>query len=388
MAFINEALLARIGGKELVAWHHENGTGVNAQSYRERYRKVLVEGLSGARIIYLDTNYWVRLRDAELGCGSNSATLLLQMLRAMVRSREVVCVSHFNSLLELGKQEETSLRVTARLLDELTEGISIAPMADLWTRDCGMFISAKLEIETQQMLPIWTKVGQIHQHALPEEMPGPITKAGREAVLKAMVDLFWNATFDDVFGQFSWGTKDTLNADIDPEVIARVEERKVKQQVAGQSLERVRLREFSQFVNEYLRPIFAEHLLAWNAQHGFPTGLVSVMHQLQSVVDAAVNDFTDRKLGNLLPSAAIHVDLYALYETGNPNRRLTTNDWADWNHAAAALPHCDVFMTEKHLAHQLRQELGADKQYRCTVIGTLERALAELQRLDSGNFAD
>lgn len=377
---VNEELLARLGGAELVSWHHANGTDVNANMYREHYRKVLTDGLSHARLIYLDTNYWVWLRQAELGRGSTAATRLLQTLRAMVRSREAICVSQLNSFLELGKQEETSLRVTACLLDELTEGVAIASIFDLREWDCGQYISTKLGIQMQEGLSNWTKVGQIHQHALPEKLPGPVTEAGRDVVFKSTIDALWNATFEDVFGQFSWATKHTLNADIDLEVIARVEERRKKQLAEGQSRERVRSSEFSQFLNETFRPIFTDQLRAWNIQHRFPYGLAGFMHQLQTVMDAAANDFKDQTLGELLSSAAIPVELYSLYETGNPNKRLTSNDWADWNHAAAALPHCNVFLTEHHLAHQLRQELKADVQYSCTVIGSLEDALIELHK--------
>jgi len=343
MPSVNEELLVRLGGEKLVSWHRANDADANSSVYLERYRKVLLNGLSHARLIYLDTNYWVRLRKAELG-----------------------------------KQEETSLRVTACLLDELTEGVAIAPMFDLREWDCGQYISTKLGIQMHEGLSNWTKVGQIHQHELPEKMPGPITMAGRDVVLKATIDALWNATFEDVFGQFSWETKHTLNADIDPEVIALVEKRKMKQLAKRQSREQVRLFEFSQYVNEYLRPIFTDQLRTWNIQHQFPDGLDGFMHQLQTVMDAAVNDFKSRTLGKLLPSAAIPVELYTLYETGNPKERLETNDWADWHHAAAALPHCDVLLTERQLAHQLCQELGADKQYDCAVIGTLEDAVNEL----------
>ena len=373
---MNEELITRLGRAELISWHHINGADVDANMYRERYRSVLLDGLSNAKLIYLDTNYWVELRKAELGYGSAEAKQLLQMLRAMVRAREAICVSQFNSFLELGKQEESSLRVTAGLLDELTEGVAIASMSDLLEWDCSQYISTKLEIQLQQELSIWTKVGQIHQHALPEKLPGPVTEAGRTVVLKATIDDLWNATFEDVFGQFSWATKHTLNADIDPEVIALVEKRRLKQQAEGQSRERVRLDEFSQFVNESLRPIFTDQLRAWNIQQQFPDGLRGFMCQLQTVMDVAVNDFKDRTLGKLLPSAAIPVELYTIYEAGN--HRLTTNDWTDWNHAAAALPHCDVFLTDGPLAHQLHQELKADMQYGCTVIGSIKDALKKL----------
>ncbi len=375
-----EDLLTRLGGAELISWHHANGTDIDAKIYREHYRKVLFDGLSHSRLIYLDTNYWVRLRQAELGCGSTAAESLLQILREMVRSREVICVSSFNSFLELGKQKEASLRVTARLLDELTEGIAIAPMSDLREWDCGQYISAKLGIQMQEGLFNWTKVGLIHQHALPENLPGPVTRTGRDVILKATIDAFWNASFEDVFDQFSWATKHKLNGVIDPVVIALVEERRLKQLADGQSRERVRLSEFSQFINKSLRPIFIDQLQTWNIKHRFPYGLDGFKRQLQTVMGAAVNDFKERKLGTLLPSVAIPVELYTLYETGNPKKRLTTNDWVDWEHAAAALPHCDVFLTEHHLAHQLHQELKADMQYDCVVIGSIEDALKELRR--------
>lgn len=121
VASVNEDLVHRVGGKNLVGWHHSHGRNIDAAEYLERYRRALLCGLSRTRLLYLDTNYWVRLRKAELGCGTLDAVRLLQTLRAMVRSREILCVSHFHSFLEIGKQEEASLRVTARLLDELTE---------------------------------------------------------------------------------------------------------------------------------------------------------------------------------------------------------------------------------------------------------------------------
>lgn len=380
MTSTNEELLARLGGNKLVSWHHANGTDVDHKMYREHYQKALLNGLSCTKLIYLDTNYWVWLRQAELGCGTAAAVRLLQTLRAMVRSREAICVSQLNSFLELGKQEETSLRTTACLLDELTEGISIASMFDLREWDCGQYISAKLGIQAQNGLSNWTKVGQIHQHLLPHKMPGPVTEVGREVVLKSTIDALWNATFEDVFGQFSWDTKNALKADIAPEVIARVEERRMKQLAEGKSRVQVRSNEFSQLLNETFRPIFTDQLRTWNTQHHFPDGLYGFMRQVQTIMDDAEIEFGNRSLGKFLPSAVIPTELYTLYETGNPSKQLSTNDWADWNHAAAALPHCDMFLTERHLAHQLCHELKANTQYSCTVIGSLEDAVIELHK--------
>jgi hypothetical protein len=379
MSSVNEGLVHRVGGGELVAWHKANGTHLDAAAYLERYRRVLLANLSGTRLLYLDTNYWVWLRDAELGRGLPAATRLLHILRAMVRSREAICVSQLQSFLEIGKQEEISLRATAGLLDELTEGLAISSPSDLRVCECAEFIHAKLGLQVRHDSCVWTKVGQIHKNELPTELPDSTTEASRNVILKALIDTLWNATFEDVLGQFKWQTKARLNADIEPEVLAKVEERKREQEAKGLSREKVRLSEFSQSISEQLGPVVVNLLRNWHIERGFPDELPAVSRHLQTVLNVAVNEFKTRSLGRQLPSVAIPVELYALYETAyQTNRPLTTNDWVDWNHGAAALPYCDMFFTERHLAHQLRQELRAEEQYDCEVIGSLDEALARL----------
>lgn len=378
MILANEDIFQTVGGKKLAFWHRGNGMDLDAAGYLERYRGVLLNGLSRTKLFYLDTNYWVRLRDAELGCGTPEAARLLRTLRAMVRSREILCVSHWYSFSEIGKQEEASLRVTARLLDELTEGVVIASPADLLAWECAEFIGAKLGLRLLHDLCAWTKVGQIHKHELPSQMPGPVTKADRNVILKSVIDTQWNKSFEYIFGQFEWETRSRLEASLEPEVLAQIEARKQKQAVIGLSREQTRLNEFTQAVDGELRPVFVSQLRNWHIQHKFPEGVVALLRHLQVVLDAAVSEFKTGTLGRLLPSVSIRTELYTLYEMDRKKGPLTNNDWVDWSHAAAALPYCDMFFTEKHLAHLLRTELKADQQFGCEVIGTMEEALRRL----------
>ena len=106
----------------------------------------------------------------------------------------------------------------------------------------------------------------------------------------------------------------------------------------------------------------------------------ALLRDIQTAEDLAVSSFANRSLGRLLPGLAIPTELYVLYETNTQSiSPLTTNDWFDWSHAAIALPYCNVFLTERGLAHRLRHEIKADVQYDCKVVGTLEEALAYLQ---------
>ena len=373
-----DGLLDALGGPDLIAWHHQNGAERSAAEYLGLYRSQLVRGLSGTRLIYLDTNFWVRLREAELGRGSAAAVHLLQTLRAMVRSREALCVSQIYSLLEVGKQGETSLRVSADLLDELTEGVGIASPDDLLQWECAEFIQATLQRDVAHGLCPWTKAGQLHNNALPTAMPGPVTAAQREIIQKASIDAAWNVGFGYVFEQFGWDTKTKLSFELDPDTLARVSQRKAEQRAKGLTLDQVRLEGFSDLVKHNAGPVFNRLLGRWHLDHGFPEGMATLLRDVDSVQHAAIQGFADRSLGRLLPGLSILTELHALYETDPQGEAQTTNDWFDSCHAAAALPYCDLFLTERGLAHRLRQVLKADAQYGCEVIGKIEEALIRL----------
>lgn len=366
--------LDRLGGRALLAWHWENGVALPAGAYLSLYRKRLVLGLRNTLLIYLDTNFWVRLRDAARGTGSAEAVHLLQTLREMVRRREALCVSQIYSLLEVGKQEEQSLRVTAGLLDELTEGVAIASTDDLLRWECAQFVTATVQRDVAQGLCPWTKVGQVHRNQLPA-LPGPTPAAGGEAVLKASTDALWNLSFEDIFNRFEWDTKNQLAFQLDDEVLVSVEKFKAEQRTKGYTLDQVRASEFEQQVRAQLMPVATELLRAWHIARSFPEGLSALLRDLRTIERAAVEQFKARSLGRLLPGLSIKTELYALYETdGDAQRPISSNDWFDSSHAAAALPYCDVFLTERNLAHKLRQVLKADVQYGCQVIASLREA--------------
>ena len=109
--------------------------------------------------------------------------------------------------------------------------------------------------------------------------------------------------------------------------------------------------------------------------------MAALLRDLHTVERTAVQQVTDRTLGKLLPGLSIVTELYALYETDRDAKKpISSNDWFDSSHAAAALSYCGVFLTERNLAHKLRQLLKADVQYSCQVIGSLEEALSRLSR--------
>lgn len=99
--------------------HHAEHDEMSSAEYLARYRSVLGRSMDRQAKIYLDTLVWVRLKETVLGKGKPEEEALLECLRKIVRQRKGLCVSHFHSLMEVGRQTEASLRVTSGLVQEL-----------------------------------------------------------------------------------------------------------------------------------------------------------------------------------------------------------------------------------------------------------------------------
>jgi hypothetical protein len=263
-------------------------------------------------------------------------------------------------------------------MDELTEGVAIASPDDLFHWECAEFVQSRLHRDVLHGLCPWTKVGQIHTSAMPP-LPGPCTADAREAIHKCMIDATWSMSFRYVMERMNLDTKNRVAFEFEPQTLASLNQRKADQLAKVATRSEVRVHEFSQQVRDKAMPIFTALLGRWHVEHGFPEGMAALLRDVDAVGRTAIDGFTKRTLGRLLPGLSIGTELYALYEVdGHTSKPLSTNDWFDSRHAVAALPYCDLFLTERGLAHRLKTELRADVQYRCQVIGSLDDANKEL----------
>jgi hypothetical protein len=308
--------------------------------------------------IYLDTLVWVRLRETVLGKGKPEEEALLECIRKIVRQRKGVCVSHFHSLMEVGRQTEASLRVTAGLLQELTEGVVLVSPDELRAWECAKFVHEVVGCPAPPSYEKWTKVGFSHRSSLQRELlPANAPKRAAERTMKMATDHFWNADFDQVFEAFSWDTKSKLAFDIDTDVISKLEDIRKSNRANGRTFQNDRTPAFVECINKQLLPLFEDVL----AQHDCLD-----QPNLLRVLEAASVGFHKNELGRHLGLSRLMVELYVHMVTAD--RPLASSDYVDWAHAGAALPNCDVFITERYLAHQLTRELRADKTYGCEVV--------------------
>lgn len=343
--------------EDLVRQHAEHD-GLSAAEYLARYRSVLGRSMDRQAKIYLDTLVWVRLKETVLGKGKPEEVALLECLRKIVRQRKGLCVSHFHSLMEVGRQTEASLSQTAGLLQELTEGVVLVSPDELRAWECAQFVHEVIGCPAPPSYEKWTKVGFSHRSSLPHELL-PVNAPERvvDRTMKIATDHFWNAKFDQVFESFSWDTRSKLAFDIGTEVIAKLEDIRKMNRLNGRTFQSDRNPAFVACIDKQLLPLFEDVL----ARHD------CLDHaSLNKVFKAASEGFRKNKLGRHLGLSRLMVELYVLMVTAD--RPLASNDYVDWAHAGAALPNCDVFITERYLAHQLTHELRADKSYGCEVV--------------------
>jgi len=379
-----EALLARVGGADLVRWHRANAPDIDVDTYLLSYRSVLVRGIQATKIIYLDTNFWIRLRDAENAeftgaLAAADARALLTRLRALTKTRSVICVGHAASFLELVKQSPQSLRVSARIFDQLSDGIVIAPPDEQRYCEARDFVFDNLGLPEPNALGYWSKIGQVVTSQLPATLQN-IPDGSRQAVGKALLDVLWNAGLEEVLAQFNWDPRMKLNSDIDSETIARVESRKAQQLADRKSRQAIRVETFSEHIVTNYATLFHRQLHRCNAFEGYGWNARTINDKCDALIEETIACFRADRMGFRLPMAVLLSELYSLYEF-DAGYELTCNDWVDWQHAAAALPHSDVFFTEAHLAHQLKNVLHADEKFNCTIASNLDEAIDILDEL-------
>jgi len=115
---------------------HQRSPEISLETYVSRARIALGKALTCKTLVYLDTNYWIMLRQAANDAEANRAhTGLLDMLRRRVASGVLLCPISASTFLELMKQADPRSRLsTSSLIDELSRGVAKPLISGICTR--------------------------------------------------------------------------------------------------------------------------------------------------------------------------------------------------------------------------------------------------------------
>lgn len=344
----------------LLEWHRSDHSQIAWETLFDLRRAILAKGMRIIPKVFIDTNHWIGMRDRYVGGGVSQYQELYAVLSKAVRENKVICVLHQSVFSEICKQSPASLKQSAQLIEELTQGICLRPRTELNRVEAFNFLSKHGSSEGSESDDIWTKVGLILESDFASAIADPRIR-GNEAVMKCALDRFWLSEFGELLEKFEWDTKPKFGYAITDETLENVVKLWRDRRRRGVDLDAIRAHEFrfivSEFYGDYIRGIFkAEgHILSSDDLSRFLTGVAVALEKGQ--------------LERGLPGGQIHAELYCARERAT--RPLTSNDWFDFQIAAVAVPYCDFFLTEKHLRHQLCDELKLATCYECSVFSSV-----------------
>ncbi|WP_286075855.1 hypothetical protein [Stenotrophomonas sp. 59] len=359
---------------------HLASPDVTLETHVRRCHAGLDEELRPRRIIYLDTKYWIILRDVVAGVRTaDPETELLGALRGLVSTGKAFCPLSESTFAEMLKQSDKRTRIaTAKIIDELSLGVALIPFEQRVAMELRTFIYGQcrdLGVPELQRLP-WTKLGYVLGVVHPHETA--FDASTELAIQKAFFDHMWSLSLSEMVDAL--GGKE-MPSDRHP--------RLAEQLNAGNAKHAGHLHSFRQtYVIE-----------AQGAAEAYASMAMEIARDLQKLITGtspsgadsaaeaeAVRIWTNILLAALkqdkfkvvLPSLHINTCLHASVRWNKP-QQLEANDFEDFRHACSALAYCDIFLTERRLrAMVTANHLALDRQYDCKVAAAIPDALTLL----------
>lgn len=340
-------------------------------SYRKIHQLALVSSLSGRVPIYLDTKFWVELRRAEERMAQGDAQELLSAIRKAVTAGMAFCPISASAFMELLQHSEPEARIqTARLVDELSLGVSLISMDELLEAELEWHLTQATDSPVDpETVPIWTKLcyalGSVTPHI--NKFPPNVMLAFQVATL----DSLWPMTLEEIA------------RGLEPNRVDRAE---AAATITHDS--RAHSKEASDFKTAYA----AE---AWGIARFAAPICASVARRIQPKSEIKARGFSEGNGAKFIASSLIEntarqalrsmhtrAAWHAIFRL-NHARAFKANDFLDIEHAASAVGYCKAFFTERSLATALTQPpVGLDRLYGCFITSSLSEAKQYVRSLN------
>lgn len=353
---------------------HLNRPEVSIEQHIAARAETLAASLKGKSAIYLDTRFWVIIREVRDGVrtGANDRKLV-HHIEGLVASGRAFCPIAEPTFTELMKQGDSEQRGrTARAVDDLSCGVSLLPDTARMPAEAGHLLLAKLlHRESPRPLP-WTGLGFVLGNLYPIDTA--FSGTDERAVQKAVYDRLWDQPLADIVGKLdsdSWSRPDERAAEAD-----RINAANAAHRADMESFDMVLEQEFqgvAQTCVEHLPELLAM-LAPFKANMPLePWKMWTIaLREMLKVEDNA----------RMLPAAHIHAVIHALYRWEFRDKEISPNDLVDFRHAAAALGHCDALLTDGGLSRTLRhRRLPLQQIHRRFVTSNVDEAVSYVRAL-------
>lgn len=355
---------------------------VSIEDHIEQRGADFARALDGKTAIYLDVRFWVIVREVRNGTRTSSIDRkFVHHLEALVGRERGFCPITTATFNELMKQGNLAQRLeTARVIDELSCGVSLLPEEDRMASEVEAFILSTLP----PGLPIrvratWTGLCFVLGHLYPTQTA--FGAADERAVQKAVFDELWDRPLVQIAEA------------IDPEAYLSLgrEEAIAEMLNAGNAAHRAEMKSFDAVVEEEFHgvaeicaPFVERAFLKQTAAAAMLTPLGGESERLRLWANVIRESLKLPEKAPRLPTAHLHAAIHALLRWEYRDKTILANDIHDFSHAVAALGYCQALFTERELSQTMRhQRMKLDQLHGCFVTNSVEQATGHLRSLRS-----
>lgn len=316
--------------------------------------------------IYLDINFWIRLRDQE----TDSDKVLFNILEKLVAENKCVLPISETLFWEMLKQSDVnSLKKMANIMTRLSKGYSVISDQERQQLEFINFVHS----QTQKPLfdlktAVWTKISINIIYNM-------MLKFEPEKADNRFIDFLENISFEKIITLAERGNFKPFRFKDDIEYQNKAKE---KYKHENKSFKQMYLSELS----SYLEAFDSDLIRYMDDIYFLETGMHLKPSEKEEVHFAnwslcIYNLVRVNKITTELPSFTIFSELYASVRWNKDRKYSDGNDTLDFMHATAALPYYDYFFTEKELRSNIEQQ-KLDKRYNCMVLSNPNEIIQQL----------
>lgn len=362
---------------------HQQEPNKSADTYAKEKRVELGTSLLGTKKIYLDTKYWLLLRDAKLrrARDENQYNLLALTEQASSSGRYIFPISEDIFVEVLKQTDPGTLRSTVALIDSFSRGVSLLSGEERVRLEVLHFLETHLgsSVFSLQEL-VWTKVAYNLGYLSPQHDKLP--EDTNTMIQKAFFDQMWSMSLIDIVETMSRTGAPTL-----PPFRGyseRLNVGKFAHMHHNKAFKQMFLSEIAGMVDSYKADFKELFAYMFERHHGYlpNSDEVDQSGSDQILANMIYNLFKLNKIKQELPSFRVHAGLHAVARW-DKKQKYQDNDLHDFRHAAAALGYCDFFFTEKRLCHLATQDLlKYDRLFNCKTLWKVDDVVECLRTLE------
>jgi hypothetical protein len=344
--------------------------------YVRGQRETLTQHMACLKRIYLDTKYWLFVRDAYTGRPrSDTHRLLYNKLVQLISSGKAACPVTDNALYEVLHQNDFSTRLaTARVMDQLSAGIALVETFQRVRIEILHFLRSRREnTDRLHVLSdwVWTRtcwsLGEMYPYTadLPPEIQAQLQIGFCEEMTgRGIADLVASLA----------PCPEPVPRDFLNNLSSMLTEGKMRHAREISSLKHVFMMEVAGILDAFRHEIAAA--LAYVSKSE-----AVALAEVEAEIEVMRELFRNGKIGTSLPYINTQAGLHAAFRW-NRDQKFKANDWIDYSHASAALPYFDLFLTENVLASIVKSPaLRYDLLYQTRVCSDPDEALDALNTL-------